>query len=61
MKKINIKIGDKVEMWNGTKGIIQELTPNYLVKVVNCWFHVMDIKFINGIEFDETNFEINLD
>ena len=56
MKKIIVKIGDKVKLYNGTEGIISEidksvyqflLTEQYII-----WFHLRDVKILNGKEID---------
>lgn len=52
MKNIIVKIGDSVTLFNGTKGIINEidksvyqftLSGDYII-----WFHIRDIKELNG-------------
>jgi len=52
MKKIVVKIGDEVTLFNHTKGIINEidksvyqftLSGDYII-----WFYIKDIKELNG-------------
>lgn len=56
--KILLKIGDEVELWNGTKGKIIYLDKeNYeinisLFKSYSEWFHKMNIKLLNNKEVD---------
>jgi hypothetical protein len=56
MEKIELKIGDKVELWNGSKGEVTILNfPNITILNKNTYsqvFHRMDIKFVNGILVD---------
>ena len=56
MKKIELKIGDKVELWNGSKGEITILNfPKITILNTNTYsqvFHIMDVKLINGILVD---------
>jgi hypothetical protein len=56
MKKIELKIGDKVELWNGSKGEITILNfPNITILNKNTYsqvFHRMDIKVVNGLLVD---------
>ena len=53
MEKIELKIGDKVELWNGSKGEVTILNfPNITILNTNTYsqvFHRMDIKFVNGV------------
>lgn len=59
MKKVKVKIGDEVELWNQSKGKVTdmnpvtckfELTPN---GGFSGWFHIMDIRFLNGEYVDD--------
>ena len=56
MKKIELKIGDKVELWNGSNGEITILNfPKITIlnpKTYSQVFHIMDVKLINGILVD---------
>jgi hypothetical protein len=52
MEKIELKIGDKVELWNGTTGEVTELEfPAITIQNKNSYpqeFHRMNLKFVNG-------------
>lgn len=52
MKKIELKIGDKVELWNGTIGeVIGFEFPTITIQNKNSYpqeFHRMNLKFVNG-------------
>lgn len=56
MKNIIVKIGDGVKLFNGTEGIINDidksvyqftLSDDYII-----WFHIRDIKQLNGQTID---------
>lgn len=56
MKNIIVKIGDNVKLFNGTEGIISDidrsvyqftLSDDYII-----WFHIRDIKQLNGETID---------
>ena len=56
MKNIIVKIGDSVKLFNGTEGIINDidksvyqftLSDDYII-----WFHIRDIKQLNGQTID---------
>ena len=57
MKKIELKISDKVELWNGSKGEVTILNfPNITILNKNTYsqvFHRMDIKSVNGVLVDD--------
>ena len=57
MKKIELKISDKVELWNGSKGEVTILNcPNIILLNKNTYlqvFHRMDIKSVNGVLVDD--------
>ena len=56
MEKLELKIGDKVELWNGSKGEVTILNfPNITILNKNTYsqvFHRMNIKYVNGILVD---------
>lgn len=56
MKKIIVKIGDKVKLYNGTEGIISEIDKGVyqflLAKQCIIWFHLRDVKILNDIKID---------
>ena len=56
MKKIKVNIGDKVKLFNGTEGIINDIDKVvYQFTLLNqyiIWFHIRDIKILNGYEID---------
>jgi hypothetical protein len=56
MDKLELKIGDKVELWNGSKGEVTILNfPNITILNKNTYsqvFHRMNIKYVNGILID---------
>ena len=56
MKQINLKIGDKVELWNGTTGEVFGLEfPMITISNPNSFtqkFHLMNLKFVNGMSVD---------
>lgn len=56
MKNTIVKIGDSVKLFNGTEGIINDidksvyqftLSDDYII-----WFHIRDIKQLNGQTID---------
>lgn len=58
---MKIKIGSDVQLWNGSKGEITNFTlGNHKFELsvgghsVD-WYHVMDIKILNGVEFFDWN------
>jgi hypothetical protein len=57
MKKIELKIRDKVELWNGSKGEVTILNfPKITILNKNTYsqvFHRMDIKLVNGVLVDD--------
>lgn len=54
-----LKLNDSVELFNGVKGIIEELVfPNFQLSSTPVIYHVMDIKTINGFEIDNLQNEI---
>lgn len=57
MNKIKLKIGDKIETWNGSKGEVSELNfPNISLTNSSSFtqeFHIMNIKFVNGKLIDD--------
>jgi preprotein translocase subunit YajC len=52
MKKIVVKIGDEVKLFNGTEGIINEIDKSVYQLTLSgdyiIWFHIRDIKQLNG-------------
>ena len=56
MKKIIVKIGDKVKLYNGTEGVISEIDKSVyqflLAKQYIIWFHLRDVEILNGEEID---------
>ena len=56
MEKLELKIGDKVELWNGSKGEVTILNfPNITILNKNTYsqvFHRMNVKYVNGILVD---------
>jgi hypothetical protein len=56
MKKITVKIGDKVKLYNGTEGIISEIDKSVyqflLAEQYIIWFHFRDVQILNGEEID---------
>lgn len=56
MSKIQLKIGDKVELWSGTKGEVTILNfHNLTILNENTYsqtFHKISIRIINGILVD---------
>jgi len=56
MTKLELKIGDKVELWNGSKGEVTILNfPNITILNKHTYSqvsHIMNIKYINGVEVD---------
>ena len=56
MRKIILKIGDNVELWNGSFGEVVGLeSPMITITNPNTYpqtFHKMNIKTINGVEYD---------
>lgn len=56
MSEIILKKGDNVELWNGSFGEVIELcNPMITITNPNTYpqtFHKMNIKTINGIEYD---------
>lgn len=56
MKKITVKIGDKVKLYNGTEGVIGEIDKSVyqflLMEQYVIWFHLRDVKFLNDEEID---------
>ena len=56
MKKIVVKIGDKVKLYNGTEGVISEIDKSIyqflLAEQYIIWFHLRDVKILNGVEID---------
>jgi hypothetical protein len=56
MKKITVKIGDKVKLFNGTEGIVSEIDKSVyqflLAEQYIIWFHLRDVKYLNGEEID---------
>lgn len=60
--KVKVKIGDEVELWNHSKGKISDIDPSTckfeLTPIFGDsggeWFHLMDIKFLNGIGVGDT-------
>ncbi len=62
MNEIIVKVGDTIKLFNGTEGIIGEidrttyqftLSDQYMI-----WFHLRDIKILNGQEIDSDLLEI---
>ncbi|MFW5847541.1 MAG: hypothetical protein ACOCVF_01295 [bacterium] len=55
---INIKTGDDIILWNGSRGyIIATDKEKYQIKIqspvsIPQWFHIVDIKSVNGIEIE---------
>lgn len=56
MKKLELKIGDKVELWNGSFSEVSELnSPNVTLTNPNTYtqtYHKMNIKKVNGVDVD---------
>jgi hypothetical protein len=56
MKKIIVKTGDKVKLYNGTEGVISEIDKSVyqflLAEQYIIWFHLRDVKILNGEEID---------
>lgn len=51
MEKVEIYVGDEVELFNGTNGSIKELNINYTFVLSNGEiYHKMNIKKINGFK-----------
>ena len=56
MEKLELKIADKVELWNGTLGDVTELKfPIITIQNKNSYpieFHRINLKFVNGVFVD---------
>jgi len=56
MEKHILKIGDDIELWNGSTGEITELEfPNITISHKDTYpqtFHRMNIKRVNGVVYD---------
>ena len=56
MEKLELKIGDNVKLWNGSKGEVTILNfPNITILNKNTYsqvFHRMNIKYVNGVLVD---------
>lgn len=66
MKTIKLKLGDSVELFNGTKGVITKINyENCNVEITGLCdypqeFHKVNIKIINEIDIEKSNLEIIL-
>ena len=67
MKTIKLKIGDSVELFNGTKGHISDVNHGTaLIEISNKnsypqWFHMVNVKLLNGVDIEELVENIKLD
>ena len=56
MKNIIAKIGDSVKLFNGTEGIINDIDRSVYQFTLSgdyiTWFHIRDIKQLNGETID---------
>ena len=56
MKNIIVKIGDGVKLFNGTEGIINDIDKSVYQFTLSdyyiIWFHIRDIKQLNGQTID---------
>jgi len=66
MEKIILKIGDSVVLYNGTSGIISdieyasyriEISANHMVSEI---VHILNVRYVNGIDCEKNNIEICL-
>jgi len=66
IKKIIIKIGDNVELFNGTFGVVSDIDyGTYKIKISGehkypIWFHILNIHYLNGIDCENNYIALSL-
>jgi len=63
MKFILIKVGDKVEYWQGGSGIVLDINKATHAICISksdvCYVHTMNIKTLNGVRIDAETITVN--